>query len=137
MSGNEVLPKMAIFDQIPFYTLKHPKIQKDLHFRKVHARSYKKHIYRFFISPIVQKIFAKQEKLRGCQVHSPLFSIFISGVSLTKGGRFILCLSVLAIFLPKMGFLSHYSVLDLHKNIRRQLRCYLTLLNDFGTLRTI
>ena len=66
---------MATFGQIPFYTLKHPKIQKILHFRKVHARSYKKHIYRFFISPIVQKIFAKKEKLKGWD--SPLSGIFI------------------------------------------------------------
>ena len=81
MSGEEVLPKMPTFSQIPFYTLKHPKIQKNLHFRKVHARSYKKHIYRFFISPIVQKIFAKEEKLKGW--YSPLSSDFILEVPYT------------------------------------------------------
>ena len=58
-----------------FTPLNTPKSKKFLHFRKVHARSYKKHIYRFFISPIVQKIFAKKEKLKGC--YSPLSGIFI------------------------------------------------------------
>ena len=28
MSGHAILPKMGTFVQIPFYTLKHPKIQK-------------------------------------------------------------------------------------------------------------
>ena len=56
-----------------FTPLKTPKSKKNLHFRKVHARSYKKHIYRFSISPILQKIFAKEEKLRGW--YSPLSGI--------------------------------------------------------------
>ena len=49
-------------------------MQKFLHFRKVHARTYKKHIYNFFISPIDQKLFAIEEKNCGC--YSPLSSIF-------------------------------------------------------------
>ena len=40
-------------------------MQKFLHFRKVHARTYKKHIYNFFISPIDQKLFAIEEKIVG------------------------------------------------------------------------
>ena len=51
------------------------KMQKFLHFRKVHARTYKKRIYDFFISPIVQKIFAIEEKNRGW--YSPLSGNFI------------------------------------------------------------
>ena len=52
------------------------KMQKFLHFRKVHARTYKKHIYDFFISLIVQKIFAIEEKNRGW--YSPLSGIYMS-----------------------------------------------------------
>ena len=40
------------------------KMQKFLHFRKVHVRSYKKHIYIFFISPIVPEISAIEGKNR-------------------------------------------------------------------------
>ena len=58
-----------------FTPLNTPKSKKFLHFRKVHARSYKKHIYRFFISPIVQKIFAKKEKLKGWD--SPLSGVYM------------------------------------------------------------
>ena len=70
-----ISPNMTIFFIIPFYTLKDLKMQKCLHFRKVHARSYKKLIYGFPISPIVQKIFAIKAKNIDCQ--SPLSGLFM------------------------------------------------------------
>ena len=51
------------------------KMQKFLHFRKVHARTYKKHIYHFFISPIVAEISPIEGKSLVC--YSPLSGIFI------------------------------------------------------------
>ena len=51
-------------------------MQKFLHFRKVHARTYKKHIYNFFISPIDQKLFAIEEKIVGVTHLCPVFSCF-------------------------------------------------------------
>ena len=56
MLTDEVLPKMPMFSQVQKCSQDARKMQKFLHFRKVHARTYKKHIYHFFISPILPEI---------------------------------------------------------------------------------
>ena len=67
--------KWAHLFKYRFTPLNTPKSKNKFYFRKVHVLSYKKPIHHFFISPIVQEIFAKEENLKGR--YSPLSGDFI------------------------------------------------------------